>query len=189
MLHNPTSSHKLLMSLVVLMGLLIVALVLGPSMTFTPTAQAESPAPLSSFLASPGDEDDDEDEDEDDEDEEDEDEDDEDDEDEDEDDDEDGDWEEDEDSYAEYEELYAVFELVNRFTEIAKDDEATAVMAVMFADELLEPEEATELLTDALASTKSPVVKRAIRVRLIELIGEDDPAAAKEHLRALIVDK
>ena len=92
-----------------------------------------------------------------------------------------------------FEELEAVFgmmEVVDRLTQVAKDETASAIFAVMQVTELMEPEEAADFLTEVLGSVKDAAVQRVIRFQLAELAAElDQPEAAREHLTRIIINK
>ena len=80
-------------------------------------------------------------------------------------------------------------ELMNQIFEVVQDAEKTSFLAIMKIDELMDEEEAVEILDQCFKETKSDKTKRAIRIKLIELQSELDgqEEAANEHLRALIL--
>ena len=84
-------------------------------------------------------------------------------------------------------ELYSdLFELINDFTAVASDPDKAAISAVLSVDEYLEHEEAVALLEEMLPQVKSPTVRRAIHIHMLDLVEGED---AKTHLRALITGK
>ena len=110
------------------------------------------------------------------------------DEDEDEDDEDDEDDEEDEDDdEEEFEgEMHEALEAVEVVMELAEDPVRASILAVISVQEVMEPEEAAEFLTDVLDDVKEPIVRRVIRAELVELLAEENPDAALKHLRAII---
>jgi len=100
------------------------------------------------------------------------------------------DMEMEEGGFGELEAVFGMMEIVDRLTQVAKDETASAIFAVIQVGEFMEPEEAVDFLSKALGSVKDPVVQRVIRFQLAELAAElDQPEAAREHLMRIIVGK
>lgn len=79
-------------------------------------------------------------------------------------------------------------ELMSQIFEVVQDADKTSFFAIMKIDDLMDEEEAVEMLDQCLQEAKSDSTKRAIRMKLVELQSEmDDQEAAREHLRTLIL--
>lgn len=103
------------------------------------------------------------------------------------------DWEEWGDEYEEFEmmmgeiEMYStLLELIEQYSDIAKDSNKAAIAAVLAVDEHLDTDEARQFLNEMLAANPKPEVKRAIHLKMLDLHDEQDTGAVKRHLRALI---
>ena len=103
--------------------------------------------------------------------------------------DEDGD-DEDDDDHEEFEEEMMEMEMMHQIFEVTEDASRTSFFAIMLIDEVMEEEQAAELLQECLKETDSDKTKRAIRLKLTELYAEmDDQDAVRKHLKALIIGK
>ena len=79
-------------------------------------------------------------------------------------------------------------EMMKQIFEVVDDAEKTSFFAIMKIDDMMDEQEAVETLDQCLKDTTNGTIKRAIRMKLIELKSEmDDSEAAGEHLRALIL--
>lgn len=115
------------------------------------------------------------------------------------DDDEDEDWDEEdwEEEIEEFEwyltelEMYGqLLELVLTYDEIASDPGTAGVAAVMAVEEHVEEaSEAAALFEEVLPSVTNPKVKRAIRLKLVDVYGDmDQPKKSLEQLKLLITN-
>ena len=82
-------------------------------------------------------------------------------------------------------------DVVEGFAELAEDPDASAIAAVINAKDMMgkggEAGDAVEYFTKLLPEVKSPAVRRAIRIQLVELYKErDDTKNALEQSRLLI---
>ena len=81
-------------------------------------------------------------------------------------------------------------EMAVRLAHIAESKTTSAAYAIMQATEHLEEEGAGAFLTQMLKETNNESVQRMIRHRLAQLsFHQDDPEAAKGHLKALVLEK
>jgi hypothetical protein len=83
-------------------------------------------------------------------------------------------------------------DLIDRYAKLSRDPVASAVAAVVSADDLFKgrpPEQAIEYFTKLLSEVKNETVQRAIRLQLIELYGKNnDQQKALEQLRLLMIE-
>ncbi len=83
-------------------------------------------------------------------------------------------------------------DLIDRYARLSRDPVASAVAAVVSADDLFKgrpPEQAIEYFTKLLSEVKNETVQRAIRLQLIELYGKNnDQQKALEQLRQLMIE-
>ena len=79
------------------------------------------------------------------------------------------------------------FEMMSEIFEVADDASKASFFAIMKIDELMDEEEAIELLNECFELSSSQSSRRAIRMKLIELQSETDNQEAVEHLKALIL--
>ena len=79
-------------------------------------------------------------------------------------------------------------ELALQESELAKNKEATAALALQALDEHLEDEgeEAVEYLEKLLKKTKNSAVRTMIRLRILRRAGEENEERAEKHLKALL---
>jgi hypothetical protein len=86
-------------------------------------------------------------------------------------------------------ELRAVqLELVQRVTRTAEQEVSAAVYGVCRVQEFMEPEEAAEFLQELYDEVGPVIVKRAIRMKLVELFRAiDRPEDARSQIRSMIV--
>ena len=79
---------------------------------------------------------------------------------------------------------------LERIYELALDSKKTSCFAIMHSCEILDEQEAFNLLTSCLAELDDDLLKRVLRLKLAQLSVEiDRNDVAKEHLRALILEK
>lgn len=89
--------------------------------------------------------------------------------------------------FAELEAVTRVMDVVQQMTEIAKDPDAAAIAAVIAVNDYHDEEEQAEFLESVLAEAGSETVKRAIRMRLIDVYKHSDRFdQAAEQARLLI---
>ena len=83
----------------------------------------------------------------------------------------------------------SIFDLINQYTAVVDNPTACSVAAIMSIDDhVSSPEEAVKLLESTLQSTTSDKVRRAIRLKLLELYSKAGQTGnAHEMLRKLIV--
>ncbi len=86
--------------------------------------------------------------------------------------------------------LRAYLDTVDRFTKLANDPSASAVAAVLSLTDLLRPRGpagAIDVLAATLADSKSPAVRRALRIQIADLYKQSgQPEKAMEMYQALI---
>jgi hypothetical protein len=82
----------------------------------------------------------------------------------------------------------AEFELIERLAAIAEDDVKAAAVAVAHVTDVVDEQEAIELLNKALVRVHHPGTRRLLHMKLAELYAEtDQPESAKQHLGKLII--
>lgn len=90
--------------------------------------------------------------------------------------------------FAELEAVTRILDVVQQMTEIAKDPDSSAIAAVLAVNDFEEEREQADFLQSVLDQATSETVKRAIRLRLIDVYKHTDQIdKAAEQARLLIV--
>ncbi|MEM0914678.1 MAG: hypothetical protein AAGB29_07050 [Planctomycetota bacterium] len=90
--------------------------------------------------------------------------------------------------FAELEAVTRIMDVVQQVTEIAKDPDAAAIAGILAVNEHHEEDEQLVFLESVLDEAASPTIKRAIRMRLIDVYKHNDQFdKAAEQARLLII--